>query len=142
MQRGGRPVYFGEIGENSKTLTQYFESQGAHPCPPDANPAEWMLQVIGAAPGAVAKRDYADAWRESKEYAEVKKELARKRETLKQAALPTDRKEQKAALAPFAAPFSTQLLACTYRVFQQLWRTPSYLYSKFALCFLTVSNLF
>ncbi|KAJ3981928.1 CDR ABC transporter-domain-containing protein [Lentinula detonsa] len=55
--------------ENSKTLTFYFERQGASPCPPDANPAEWMLQVIGAAPeracqeaGAFSRPPKAYSW--------------------------------------------------------------------------------
>ncbi|KAG9723929.1 putative ABC multidrug transporter, partial [Aureobasidium melanogenum] len=52
LARGGRTVYFGEVGENSNVLTAYFERNGAHKCPPDANPAEWMLEVIGAAPGS------------------------------------------------------------------------------------------
>ena len=45
LARGGRTVYFGEMGPNSSTLTNYFEKNGAHPCPPEANPAEWMLEV-------------------------------------------------------------------------------------------------
>ena len=40
LQKGGRTVYFGDIGENSSTLIRYFERQGAPTCPPDANPAE------------------------------------------------------------------------------------------------------
>lgn len=130
-------MYFGNIGEHSRTLIDYFESQGAPPCPPDANPAEWMLHAIGAAPGSAATKDFADAWRESKEYAEVKKELARKREISNGSAL-VNTKESKQALAPFAASFSTQFTECTYRVFQQYWRTPSYIYSKAVLCLATV----
>ena len=42
LAAGGRTVYFGEVGENCTALTRYFESHGAHPCPPQANPAEWM----------------------------------------------------------------------------------------------------
>lgn len=45
LAKGGKTVYFGEMGENSSTLTSYFERNGSHPCPPDANPAEWMLEV-------------------------------------------------------------------------------------------------
>jgi hypothetical protein len=41
---GGRTVYFGELGEDSKTLISYFERNGAKPCPPEANPADWMLR--------------------------------------------------------------------------------------------------
>jgi ATP-binding cassette subfamily G (WHITE) protein 2 (PDR) len=45
LAKGGRTVYFGEIGEGSKTLTNYFERNGSHACGPDENPAEWMLSV-------------------------------------------------------------------------------------------------
>ena len=38
------------------------------------------------------------------------------------------------SLDPFAAPMNTQLWTVTLRVFEQYWRTPSYLYSKTALC--------
>ncbi|KAK7058385.1 Multidrug resistance protein [Paramarasmius palmivorus] len=134
LARGGRTIYFGDIGENSKTLTDYFERQGADPCPSDANPAEWMLSVIGAAPGAVAKRDYAEAWRQSPEYQEVKKELQRKR-GLAQTRPQPEHGEERAA--EFAAPFATQFWLCWTRVLQQYWRTPSYIYAKAALCSLT-----
>lgn len=38
LATGGRTVYFGKIGENSRTLIDYFEKNGAKPCPPEANP--------------------------------------------------------------------------------------------------------
>ena len=47
LAAGGRTVYFGDIGEKCGILTNYF---GAHPCPPQVHPAEWMLEVIGTAP--------------------------------------------------------------------------------------------
>uniref|UniRef100_A0A0W0FAX3 Putative multidrug resistance protein cdr1 n=1 Tax=Moniliophthora roreri TaxID=221103 RepID=A0A0W0FAX3_MONRR len=138
LARGGRTVYFGEIGENSRTLIDYFERQGADPCPPEANPAEWMLSVIGAAPGAVAKRDYAEAWRQSPEYREVKKELERKR------GLATSRSQsepvkhnRRNGYGEFAAPFMAQFWICWTRVLQQYWRTPSYIYAKLTLSALT-----
>ena len=46
MQRGGKTVYFGDLGEGCKTMIDYFESHGAHKCPADANPAEWMLELL------------------------------------------------------------------------------------------------
>ncbi|ESK91360.1 multidrug resistance protein cdr1 [Moniliophthora roreri MCA 2997] len=131
LARGGRTVYFGDIGKNSRTLVEYFERQGASPCPPKANPAEWMLQVIGAAPGSVADKDYADAWRQSPEFSAVKKELASKRKQREAQPRDGDRHDE------FAAPFWIQLLLCTQRVLQQYYRSPSYIYSKFGLNFLT-----
>ncbi|GMG01840.1 unnamed protein product [[Candida] boidinii] len=52
LKRGGQTVYFGDIGENSRTLVDYFEEQGARKCGNDENPAEYVLEAIGA--GATA----------------------------------------------------------------------------------------
>jgi ABC-type multidrug transport system ATPase subunit len=40
LAKGGKTVYFGDIGENSRTLLNYFESNGADKCGDDDNPAE------------------------------------------------------------------------------------------------------
>ena len=40
LAKGGRTVYFGEVGENASILTKYFERNGAHACPSDANPGK------------------------------------------------------------------------------------------------------
>jgi len=45
LKSGGRVVYAGELGQDSKKMRQYFEDKGGSKCPPDANPAEWMLEV-------------------------------------------------------------------------------------------------
>lgn len=42
LAKGGRTVYFGDIGKNSETLLNYFESNGAAKCEPEENPAEYM----------------------------------------------------------------------------------------------------
>lgn len=136
---GGKTVYFGDIGENSKTVSSYFERNGAHPCPPDANPAEWMLEVIGAAPGSSTDIDWYQVWRNSPEYQETQAHLELlKSERLKQTQ-PADTNNEE-AYREFAAPFSEQLREVNLRVFQQYWRTPSYIYAKLSLC--TLSALF
>ncbi|XDG06438.1 hypothetical protein ABKA04_006053 [Annulohypoxylon sp. FPYF3050] len=132
LAKGGKTVYFGDIGENSKTLTSYFERHGAPPCPPEANPAEWMLDAIGAAPGSVSDIDWFQTWRDSTEYAEVQAEL----QALKDGASSHPPAEHDQSYREHAASFPTQLYAVTHRVFQQYWRTPSYIYSKTALCVL------
>ncbi|KAL2128209.1 hypothetical protein VTI74DRAFT_9521 [Chaetomium olivicolor] len=133
LAKGGKTVYFGDIGKNSKTMTSYFERNGGFPCPPDANPAEWMLEVIGAAPGSVSDIDWHKTWRESPEYAAVQEELQRLKANAKESNSLTN---DPASYREFAAPFWQQLLAVTHRVFQQYWRTPSYIYSKASLCVL------
>jgi ABC-type multidrug transport system ATPase subunit/ABC-type multidrug transport system permease subunit len=42
LQRGGQTVYFGDIGKDACVLIDYLRRHGAD-CPPDANPAEYML---------------------------------------------------------------------------------------------------
>ena len=134
LAKGGRTVYFGEVGENSRKLASYFERNGAHKCPEDANPAEWMLEVIGAAPGTHTDIDWHETWRGSPEYQEVHRELEHLR-TQRLSEMPPRATENDAeSYREFAAPFGSQFLEVTHRVFQQYWRTPSYIYSKIALC--------
>jgi ATP-binding cassette, subfamily G (WHITE), member 2, PDR len=138
LAKGGKTVYFGEIGEKSKTLSSYFERNGARPIGKEENPAEWMLEVIGAAPGSVTTIDWPLVWKESPERRDIRKTLAEMKEELSATTVPTD---DPRALDQFAAPFGQQLVTVTMRVFEQYWRTPSYLYSKTLLCAGTVSNL-
>ncbi|GAB7352050.1 hypothetical protein MBLNU459_g2559t1 [Dothideomycetes sp. NU459] len=140
LAKGGRTVYFGEVGQNSKILTHYFEKNGAHKCPEDANPAEWMLEVIGAAPGSHTDIDWVDTWKNSEEKRSVKDELARLKSELPQKTQASVDPNDKSSYNEFAAPFSVQMSETLKRVFQQYWRTPSYIYSKAALC--TFSALF
>lgn len=136
LASGGRTVYFGDVGDNSKTMIDYFERYGTEHCAEDENPAEWMLRVIGAAPGSVAIRDWPATWRESPEYSKVQEELA----VLEQKVSQEDSVTASLQSQPYASPFHMQLWLCTKRVFEQYWRTPSLLYSKLAMCFVTVSQ--
>ncbi|XMA11583.1 hypothetical protein WAI453_004374 [Rhynchosporium graminicola] len=134
LAKGGRTVYFGEVGEGSHILTKYFERISGISCPPSANPAEWMLEVIGAAPGSHTDIDWYDAWRSSPEYQEVHRELDRLKAELPQKTQPSTNSDDQASFREFAAPFALQQWEVQKRVFQQYWRTPSYIYSKISLC--------
>ncbi|GAD98247.1 ABC transporter [Paecilomyces variotii No. 5] len=136
LAKGGKTVYFGEIGEKSSTLASYFERNGAPKLPPDANPAEWMLDVIGAAPGSHTDIDWPTVWRESREREAVHEHLAELKSTLSQKPVESSQ-DDPSSYKEFAAPFSVQLYECLVRVFAQYWRTPSYIYSKTALSILT-----
>src|SRR6202044_1251295 len=75
LERGGRTVYFGDIGEDARVLREYFREHGAE-CPRDANPAEFMLEAIGAGSAArIGEKDWGDVWDESEEFAAVKKAI-------------------------------------------------------------------
>ena len=139
LKSGGQTVYYGDIGENSSTLVNYFVRNGGPPCPPEANPAEWMLEVIGAAPGSHTDIDWFKTWRNSPEYTAVQAHLQdlkdeRSQHDRLQRTVSAQKREEAASYREFAAPFGEQLREVTLRVFQQYWRTPSYIYAKGALC--------
>lgn len=129
LQKGGETVYFGDLGHNCQTLIDYFEKYGAFKCPPNANPAEWMLEVIGAAPGSHSERDYHQVWLDSSEYADVQRELDDMEKDL--AKIPKDDNPERQK--SYAAGYFTQYVMVTKRVFEQCWRTPSYTLSKAVL---------
>lgn len=137
LAKGGKTVYFGEVGKNSKVLTSYFERNGAEPCPDEANPAEWMLSVIGAAPGSHTDIDWFDTWRNSPEYRSVQDELDSLKNERPGLSRVQTKSKDKASYKEFAAPFLSQYVEVQKRVFQQYWRTPSYIYAKLSLCILS-----
>ncbi|VUC22208.1 unnamed protein product [Clonostachys rosea] len=130
LAMGGNTLYFGETGGSSKTLINYFERNGARKCLPHENPAEWILEVTTAAPEAESPQDWPSAWRNSGERQAIKARLALMKEAGGQRPVSIESSE----LEPFANSYNTQLKAVLVRAYQQYWRTPSYLYSKVALC--------
>ncbi|KAI0479829.1 AtrD, ABC-transporter [Xylaria cf. heliscus] len=129
LERGGRTMYFGDIGDNSSTLIQYFERQGARSCGTEENPAEWVLDVTGSHGSSQSGIDYFEKWQSSPEREKVKSQLAEMKEELQS----KPRLQPLEFLTEFAASPLSQLLIVTHRAFQQYWRDPVYLYSKAAL---------
>ena len=71
LARGGKTVYFGDIGDNANTIKEYFGRYGM-PCPPNANPAEHMIDVVS---GNKSNRDWNKIWLESPEAARMHQDL-------------------------------------------------------------------
>ena len=86
--------------------------------------------MIGAAPGSATDIDWPEVWNNSEERRAVKAALRDMKEKLSLKEV----KEDPTALDHFAASFGIQLWTVLKRVFEQYWRTPSYLYSKTILC--------
>jgi len=135
LAKGGNTVYFGEsktcyilthgdhlltlhfiAGTNSETLLNYFAVNGA-PCPPDANPAEHIINVVSD------KADSGDIWAanwlQSPERTECLTELA----ALKADALSRE-STVKDSEGDFATSLMTQLRLITSRQQAALWRNP------------------
>lgn len=126
LAKGGRPVYFGDIGPNSETLCHYFEKNGAPPCGKDENPAEWILRLVGTGGSSV---DWPGVWRQSPESEHVRNEI----EGIHRQHGKMGKTSSTETVTEFAMPFPEQLYHTTVRVFQQFWRTPSYIWAKLLL---------
>ncbi|KAH8883702.1 ABC-2 type transporter [Thozetella sp. PMI_491] len=129
LAKGGKTVYFGDIGTNSRQLLDYFESRGARRCGAEENPAEYMLEIANGTSGQ--NQDWHTVWTTSPERLEVEAEIERLHQERSQQLLQSGAAGEDHA--EFAMPFYQQLSSVTIRVFQQYWRMPSYIFSKFTL---------
>ncbi|KAJ7455204.1 pleiotropic drug resistance ABC transporter [Mycena galericulata] len=128
LRKGGQVVYFGDIGENSKTLIHHFESNGSRHCEPTENPAEFMLDVIGAGATASSEQDWEAVWRKSPESAKAQEELQR---------IHTEGRSRGAVQATFHDKYATPWMQQATRLFRRdinfRWRDPTYLLAKLVL---------
>ncbi|KAJ5168761.1 CDR ABC transporter [Penicillium canariense] len=129
LQSGGRVVYNGDLGHDSKTMIDYFERNGGKKCSPSANPAEYMLEVIGAGNPEYKGQDWGNVWADSPESTQLSEELeniiSSRRNTPQDEATKDDRE--------FAMPLYVQIAAVTKRAFVAYWRLPDYILGKFML---------
>ncbi|WFD00123.1 hypothetical protein MYAM1_002869 [Malassezia yamatoensis] len=132
LQKGGKTVYFGELGQNSMTLVKYFEERSGVKCDQDANPAEYILDVIGAGATATTDQDWFQLYRESSLFADMQQELQRINQRSGRSA--NISQEEHARLSrEYAQPLSVQLKTCIHRVFVAYWRDPTYVLAKLFL---------
>jgi ATP-binding cassette, subfamily G (WHITE), member 2, SNQ2 len=126
LQKGGECVYFGDIGKDAHHLLDYFSRHGAD-CPPDANPAEWMLDAIGAgiAP-RIGDKDWGEIWRESDELAATKAEIIELKETRRREVGSAPQEEQK----EYASPLWHQIKIVSARTHLSFWRSPNYGFTR------------
>ncbi|RHZ56971.1 hypothetical protein CDV55_104831 [Aspergillus turcosus] len=129
LQSGGRVVYNGELGQDSKNLIQYFESNGAKKCPPHANPAEYMLEVIGAGNPDYKGKDWGDVWAQSPQC----KQLADDIDKIIDSRRNREDRQNNDDDRGYAMPIWTQIVTVTKRAFVAYWRSPQYTLGKFLL---------
>lgn len=122
LAKGGKTVYFGEIGDNADTVKEYLASHGA-PCPPESNPAEHMIEVVSG--HLSAGKDWAKIWSESPQHDKLTREI--------------DTLVAEAAAKPpgtvddgheFAAPMWEQVKIVTHRMNISLYRNTEYVNNK------------
>ena len=122
-------VYHGPLGNDSSTMIRYFETHGGPPCPKDKNPAEYMLEAIGAGDPNRRNYDWGEVWDNSEEHEQRSQEITQfieERRSITGTRQIEDGRE-------FAMPWFTQVTAVVKRTFVSYWRSPEYIIGKFAL---------
>lgn len=119
LGKGGRVTYFGDIGKNSRVMLDYFEGNGSRHCSEEENPAEYILEAIGAGVGGKTDKDWVQIWRNSPQCGEVRRELDShkgKEDTHASSDIPRE----------FATSNWYQLGQLYVRFNKIFWRNPSY----------------
>ncbi|EPQ50781.1 pleiotropic drug resistance ABC transporter [Gloeophyllum trabeum ATCC 11539] len=128
LRKGGQTVYFGDLGRHATTMIHYFEKNGSRKCAPNENPAEFMLDVIGAGATATTDRDWHDIWMRSEENQRTTKEIEEiheegRRRPPVEATVHTE----------FTTSWLYQVQELTRRDLSAHWRDPVYLMAKIML---------
>ncbi|KYK54468.1 ABC transporter [Drechmeria coniospora] len=125
LAKGGKTVYFGDIGDQAETVKEYFGRFGAA-CPAEVNPAEHMIDVVS---GHLSQgKDWNEVWLASAEHGEVSAELERiiDEAASKPAGTVDDGHE-------FATTLWEQVKLVTERMNVSLYRNRDYVNNKMAL---------
>lgn len=130
LRKGGQTVYFGDIGENSSTIIDYFEGQGARKCEAKENPAEYILELIGAGATASVEENWYDKWVASEEFKNTTAEIEL---MIKETATKPDHGTTKEAMNTYAMPYFYQFKVVLLRTNLQFFRDLNYVVAKFML---------
>ncbi|KAG0297672.1 hypothetical protein BGZ96_005336 [Linnemannia gamsii] len=119
LAKGGRTVFFGKLGYDSTGLINYFEKNGAPQCAADANPAEYILDVVNARHSDL---DWPEIWNKSPERVQLLEDI---RETHTAGSNGTIAHDSSAELE-YATNTKTQLKYVFARMVKTFWRLPGY----------------
>ncbi|CCH62219.1 hypothetical protein TBLA_0G02820 [Henningerozyma blattae CBS 6284] len=129
LKKGGQTVYFGDIGENSDILLKYFERNGARKCTSSENPAEYILEAIGAGATASVQEDWHEVWKNSHEFAENRIKIDHMLEELHNSPPETGTVSN----SKYATSYFYQFRHVLWRNEVVFWRSMHYIFSKLML---------
>ncbi|CDU25412.1 probable SNQ2-ABC transporter involved in multidrug resistance [Sporisorium scitamineum] len=131
LQKGGKTVFFGDIGSNSQKLINYFGDRADKRCGENDNPAEYILDVIGAGATATTNKDWHQLFRDSHLYTDMMKEL----ENIDASGADHHATAEEEAMGQreYAEPLSIQVGQVMCRAFTHYWRDTTYIMSKLML---------
>ncbi|PPR00332.1 hypothetical protein CVT24_004615 [Panaeolus cyanescens] len=128
LRKGGQTVYFGDLGVNATKLLNYFERNGARKCQEIENPAEYMLDIIGAGATATSEQDWRQIWLSSPEATQVNQEIQ---------AIIDEGRSHPPVEAEFHSEFASSWIYQTGQLLKRnaeaYWRDPTYIMAKLVL---------
>lgn len=136
LRKGGQTVYFGDVGKNSSSVLGYFERNGARKCQPNENPAEYVLEAIGAGATASVLENWHDIWKASPEMKTANEEI----DTMIKDMSSSVSQNTGIDSSKYAASYFYQFRYVLSRTSLTFWRNLNYIMSKMML--LMVSGLF
>ncbi|CAO3598758.1 unnamed protein product [Absidia cylindrospora] len=123
LVRGGKTAYYGPIGADARVMIDYFENNDGPLCHPEANPAEYILEVVGAGTSGKVTKDWAEVWAKSSEAKKLEQELEQIHQTV-------DLHPSRHA-DTYATSLWTQFILVHKRMALSYWRSPEYNVGRF-----------
>lgn len=114
----GNVVFFGELGESSNKMVQYFEERGAKPIERQENPAAWVLRAY-AGEHTSNDADWAELYKSSDQFNVVREQI----ESLRGS---TDTKKELAFSSTYSTPIRERVrLMCSrmLTIYRRSWVT-------------------
>lgn len=125
LKPGGKTIYFGPLGDESKNLIEYFEAvPGVVPIPDRVNPANWMLDV--ASDEQRLGLDFAKVYEQSSLNTDMLASIDEHHNPT-EGAVPLEKQELKVPSWPYQ--FATNVR----RYYVQYWRNPQYNITRFVI---------
>lgn len=134
LKKGGQTVYFGDIGDGSQTITSYFHRISGVQCSDTENPAEYILDIIGAGATAKTEIDWFSHWQSSPEKVQIDNQIE---EIMAREKDQGNFIEDKELEAQYATSVFFNFKELLKRSAVDLWRNPRYIMAK---CQLMVVN--
>jgi hypothetical protein len=125
LAKGGKTVYFGDLGTDSSLLINYFEKNGAPKCAPDANPAEYILDVVNARHSGL---NWSEIWEASPEKQNLIADIKATRKHAATDGQPHHQRHDESL--EYASGTEAQLKYVFRRMARTYWRLPQYNFGR------------
>uniref|UniRef100_A0A7S3UDR3 ABC transporter domain-containing protein n=1 Tax=Picocystis salinarum TaxID=88271 RepID=A0A7S3UDR3_9CHLO len=126
LQRGGRTIFFGDLGSGCSKLIAYLEGvPGTAPYSKAMNPANWMLEVSGIKEG---RTDFAEAYDSSPLKQANEEKLA-------EYSVPQEGTKPVKFNSEYATSNRTQYFECLKKNAKTYWRSPAFNTTRYVMTF-------